>query len=131
MKWFPPFALVALACGAAVAVAEDDKPLSPAEARKKLGAKITVEMTVRAAKDRLEHRGEIYLDAEVDFRDDKNFAVVITKAGAASLKEAGIDNPAEHFKDKRIRATGTVKDVDKVPRIEIDDARQIKLADRP
>ena len=32
-------------------------------------------------KDRLEKRGEIYLDAEEDFKDEKNFAVVITKAG--------------------------------------------------
>ena len=105
------------------------KPLTPVEARKKVGQKITVEMTVRGAKDRLEKRGEIYLDAETDFRDEKNFAVVITKAGAASLKEAGIANPAEHFKDKKIRAKGTVKEVDKVPRIEIDNAKQIALTD--
>jgi hypothetical protein len=110
-------------CGA------DDQPLTAVEARKKVGEKITVEMTVQAAKDRLEKRGEIYLDAETDFRDEKNFAVVITKAGAASLKAAGIDNPAEHFKDKKIHATGTVKEVDKVPRIEIDDAKQIRLVD--
>src|SRR4051812_18109923 len=84
---------------AASAIAED-KPLPPVEARKKVGEKITVEMMVRAAKDRLEKRGEIYLDAETDFRDPKNFAVIITKAGAASLKKAGIENPAEHFKDK-------------------------------
>ena len=111
------------------AAAEETKPLSPVAARKKVGAKITVEMTVQAAKDRLEIPGEIYLDSETDFRDEKNFAVVITKTGAASLKEAGIDNPAEDFKDKKIRATGTVKEVDKVPRIEIDNARQIRLAD--
>jgi len=105
------------------------KPLTPVEARKKVGEKITVEMTVRGAKDRLEKRGEIYFDAETDFRDEKNFAVVITKAGAASLKEAGIANPVEHFKDKKIRATGTVKEVDKVPRIEIDNSKQITLAE--
>ena len=99
------------------------------QARKKVGEKVTVEMTVQAAKDRLENRGEIYLDAEEDFRDEKNFAVVITKAGAASLKEAGIDDPAAHFKGKKLRATGTVKEVDKVPRIEIDDAKQVKLVD--
>jgi hypothetical protein len=128
IRW-GPFMIVLVTASARPAFAAEEKPLTPGEARKKLGEKITVEMTVQAAKDRLEHRGEIYLDAEVDFRDDKNFAVVITKAGAASLKEAGIDNPAEHFKDKRIRATGTVKDVDKVPRIEIDDAKQIKIAD--
>ena len=115
-------------CAGLVSGAED-KPLTPVEARKKVGEKISVEMTVRAAKDRLEKRGEIYLDSETDFRDEKNFAVVITKAGAASLKKAGVANPAEHYKDKKIRATGTVKEVDKVPRIEIDDAKQIRLAD--
>jgi hypothetical protein len=87
-------------------------------------------MTVRAAKDRLEARGEIYLDSEPDFRNEKNFAVVITKTGAASLKAAGIDDPAEQFKDKKIRATGKVKEVDQVPRIEIDDAKQIKVVRR-
>lgn len=106
----------------------DDAPLPPVEARKKVGDSATVEMTVRAAKDRLEKRGEIYLDAEPDFRDLKNFAVVITKAGAASLKNAGIAAPADHFKDKKIRATGKVKEVDQIPRIEIDDAKQIRLA---
>jgi hypothetical protein len=84
---------------------------------------------VQAAKDRLEKRGEIYLDSETNFRDEKNFAVVITKAGAASLREAGIANPAAHYKDKKIRATGTVKVVDRVPRIEIDEARQITITD--
>jgi hypothetical protein len=122
----PAVAIATLAC---VGYAAEDKPLTPVEARKKIGEMITVEMTVQAAKDRLEKRGEIYLDAELDFKDEKNFAVVITKAGAASLKDAGIENPAEHFKDKKIRATGTVKEVDKVPRIEIDDAKQIKLAE--
>jgi len=86
-----------------------------------------VEMTIRAAKDRLSKRGEIYLDAELDFRDEKNFAVVITKEGAASLQRAGINNPAEHFNLKTIRAKGVVKVVDKVPRIEIQEASQIRI----
>jgi len=111
--------------------AQDGKALTPVEARKKVGEKIAVEMTVRAAKDRLEKRGEIYLDSELDFRARENFAVVITKTGAASLREAGIDSPAEHFKDKKIRATGLVKEVQGVPRIEIDDAKQIRVVARP
>jgi hypothetical protein len=118
------FALFLIIAGTAVAA--DDKALTPVEARKKVGETITVEMTVRSTKDRLEKRGEIYMDAEPDFRDAKNFALVITKAGAASLKLAGIDNPAEFFKDKKVRATGTVKEVEKVLRIEIEDAKQIK-----
>jgi DNA/RNA endonuclease YhcR with UshA esterase domain len=122
------FVLAALAGCAALALAADDKPLGPAEARKKVGKKVTVEMTVKAAKDRLEKRGEIYLDSEEDFKDEKNFAVVITKKGAASLREAGIADPAAHFKGKKIRATGKVKEVSDVPRVEIDDARQITAA---
>jgi hypothetical protein len=105
-----------------------DKPLTPVEARKAVGKTISVEMTVKAAKDRLEKRGEIYLDSETDFKDEKNFAVVINKDGAADLKKKGIDDPAAHFKDKLIQATGEVKVVDGVPRIEISEAKQIKLA---
>jgi hypothetical protein len=112
-----------LVCGAG------NRPLTPVEARKKVGEKVTVEMTVRASKDRLEKRGEIYLDSETDFRDERNFAVVITKAGAASLKKAGIEDPAERFKDRKIRATGLVKEVDNIPRIEIANAKQIRLAE--
>jgi hypothetical protein len=101
------------------------KPLGPEEARKQVGRSITVRMTVATSKDRLERRGEIYLDAEEDFRDPKNFAVVVTRKGAASLKAAGIDDPAGHFHGKTIRAAGTVREVDGVPRIEVDDAEQI------
>src|SRR5262249_52750435 len=90
---------------------------------------ITVEMKVQAAKDRLEKRGEIYLDAELNFRDEKSFAVIITKAGAASLKEAGITDPAAHFMGKTIFASGEVKLIQEVPRIEIDDARLIRVAE--
>jgi hypothetical protein len=121
------FVLTAIMLGTSFLAAAEEKPLKPVEARKKVGSQITVEMTVRAAKDRLEKRGEIYLDSEEDFHDEKDFAVVITKAGAASLKNAGIDSAAEHFKGKTIQATGTVKEVDKIPRIEIEDAKQIKV----
>jgi hypothetical protein len=112
-----------------LAIADGGKPLPPVEARKKVGETITVEMKVQAAKDRLEQRGEIYLDSETNFRDAKNFAVVITKAGAAKLKEAGVVDPAGHFKDKIIRVTGKVKLVQNVPRIEIDDAKQIHVVE--
>jgi DNA/RNA endonuclease YhcR with UshA esterase domain len=107
---------------------DKDKPLPPVEARKAVGSEITVKMEVKAAKDRLEVRGEIYLDSEEDFKNDKNFAVVITRKGAASLKDAGITDPADHFKGKIIRATGKVTEVDGIPRIEIDDSKQIALA---
>src|SRR5262245_50554877 len=73
--------VAAVACAllrSAGAAADDSpKPLTPVEARKKVGEDVLVELTVKAAKDRLEKRGEIYLDSELDFRDEKNFAAVI------------------------------------------------------
>src|SRR5262245_22011419 len=110
--------------------ADKEKPLMPVDARKQIGKEITVKMVVKSAKDRLEKRGEIYLDAEEDFRDENNFAIVITKQGADSLKDAGIADPAEHFKGKTITATGTVKEVDGVPRIEIAAAKQIAVVEK-
>jgi DNA/RNA endonuclease YhcR with UshA esterase domain len=110
-----------------VVAAGADRPLTPVEARKKVGEAVTVEMTVRATKDRLQKHGEIYLDSEEDFRDSKNFAVVITRAGAARFKKAGVGDPAGHFKGKTVRASGTVKDVKGVPRIEVDDPARLKV----
>lgn len=121
--------LLAVALIAAVVAGQEaPKPLTPVEARKQVGKDATVEMLVKTAKDRLEKRGELYLDAEDDFRDEKNFAVVISKAGAASLKAAGVADPAAHFHGKRIVAKGTVTEVAGVPRIEVSDAKQITLA---
>ncbi|HEX4611148.1 MAG TPA: hypothetical protein VH092_23355 [Urbifossiella sp.] len=108
--------------------ADGPKPLTPVEARMQVGKAITVEMVVKTAKDRLEKRGEIYLDSEDDFKDEKNFAVVISKAGAASLKTAGVADTAGHFTGKKIIACGTVTEVDGVPRIEVNDAKQIAIA---
>lgn len=112
------------------ATAADDKPLAPAEAIKKVNEQVLVEMKVQAAKNRLEKRGEIYLDSEENFRDSKNLGVVVTRAGAAKFKEAGVDDPAEHFRGKTIRVTGTVTVKDDVPRIEVDDPKQIRLVDK-
>src|SRR5262249_38669258 len=123
------FLATTLAASVSLLAAFDDKPLTPEQARKKVGEKIVVEMTVKTTKDRLEKRGEIYLDSELDFQDQKNFAVVITKKGAGSLMEKGINDPAEHFLEKKIQVSGEVKEVEKVPRIEIDEAKQIKIID--
>src|SRR5260370_1198472 len=49
-----------------------DKPLTPGEARKKVGESIEVEVTVKTAKDRLEKSGEDYLDCEDHFSGDRS-----------------------------------------------------------
>ena len=121
-------ALVALICVSLVAADEkkNDKPLTPAEAIKKVDEMVVVEMLVQASKNRLEKFKEIYLDSELDFKDEKNLAIVITESCAAKFKEAGIGEPAAHFKDKAIRVTGTVTLKDKRPRIEVSEPKQIE-----
>jgi len=112
-----------------LAVADDasPKPLTPVEARKKIGQELVVEMEVRAAKDRLEKRGEIYLDAELDFRSEKNLAAVINRDGAALFQHEGVQDFEEHFRGKTIRVKGVVSVVDDVPRIEVSDPKQIEI----
>lgn len=110
--------------------ASEDKPLTPVEARKQVGKKVEVQMKPAVIKDRLEKRGEIYLDSEKDFRDEKNFAVVITEKGANRLKEKGIKDLAKHFEDKEIRVKGLVTEVQGVPRIEVDDPDQISIVEK-
>jgi hypothetical protein len=112
------------------ATADDTKPLTPVEAIKKVNEKVVVEMQVKATKNRLEKRGEIYLDSEADFRDKKNLGIVVTKIGAAKFKEAGVDDPAVHFKDKTIRVTGTVIIKEERPRIEVEDSKQIQIVEK-
>jgi hypothetical protein len=120
-------ALLALVTWLVEAAGAGEKPLPPAEARKHVGEKVTAEMLVKATKSRLEKRGEIYLDSEEDFRDKKNLAVIINRAGAGKFKAAGINDPAAHFKGKTIRVTGTVTVVEDVPRIVVEDPQQITV----
>jgi hypothetical protein len=110
-----------------VGAEKEAKPLTTAEAIKMVDKEVTVELTVRSSKNALDHRHEIYLDSEENFRDEKNLAVVVTEEGAAKFKEAGIADPAEHFRDKTIRVTGTVTLKDDRPRIEISNPKAIKL----
>jgi uncharacterized protein (TIGR03067 family) len=111
------------------ATADDTKPLTPAEAIKKVNEEVTVQMLVKASKNRLEKRGEIYLDSEENFQDEKNLGIVVTKTGAVKFKAKGVDDPAVHFKDKTIRVKGTVIIKEKRPRIEVDDPKQIVIVE--
>jgi DNA/RNA endonuclease YhcR with UshA esterase domain len=110
--------------------AGDSQPLSPVEAIKKVDQNVTVQMLVKATKNALEHRGEIFLDSEENFRDDKNLGIVLTKDGAAKFKTAGVDDPAVHFKDKIIRVKGKVIIKEERPRIEVDDPKQVQIVEK-
>ena len=105
----------------------------PSQERSKAGTnrsgegRVSVEMTVKSSKNALAGRMEIYLDSEENFRDEKNLAVVISAAGAARFKDAGIDDPAAHFKGKTIRVTGTVVVHENRPRIAVENPQQIRV----
>lgn len=110
------------------ALSDDPEPkvVPSAEAKDHVGERCAVEMTVRASKNAAPRR-TYFLDSEEDFRDAKNFAVVIDYDDAAKFKEAGIDDPAEHYRGKTLRVTGEViKESDQV-RIRVTDPKQIKI----
>jgi DNA/RNA endonuclease YhcR with UshA esterase domain len=105
-----------------------EKVVPAAEARGKIGQECTVEMVVKASKNAAPRR-TYFLDSEEDFRDDKNFAVVISYDDAAKFHAVGIEDPAEHYKGKTIRVTGKVIHEDEQVRIRVEDPKQIKLVE--
>jgi hypothetical protein len=111
---------------------KDAKPLPPAEAAKLVGQTCTVELTVKASKNALAKRQKVYLDSEENFKDDANFAVILTQAAADKLKEQGIDDPAVHYKGKTVRVTGEVSRDEEhgYPRIVLDDPTKIQIVQK-
>jgi hypothetical protein len=118
---------VVLTWAALAACADDDKTLSPAEAVKRVGETVRIEMQVRKAKDRLDKHGLIYLDAEDDFHSTTNLGVAITKAAAAKFRASGIADPAAHFLNKTIRVRGEVLIFEKLPYLPVTDPAQIEI----
>jgi hypothetical protein len=109
--------------------ADGERPIPPAEAVKRVGQTVTVEMPVRKAKDRLERRGLIYLDSEEDFTSPANLGVAITPAGAAKLKAKGIADPAAHFLGKTVRVRGEVLVFETRPYLPVTDPGQIEVVE--
>jgi hypothetical protein len=105
-----------------------EKIIPAAEIRSHVGKECTAEMTVKTSKNAVPRR-TYFLDSEEDFHDEKNLAVVISYDHIAKFQEAGIDNPAEYYKAKRIRVTGKVIEEDDQVRIRVDDPKQIKLVE--
>lgn len=101
-------------------------PLSAPEARTRINERVTVEMSVKAAKN-CQRCSLMFLDSEEDHHDSKNFAVAVTDTGKAMFREAKIDDPAGHFKGRSIRVTGLVTVKDNQPQIEVDDPGQIEV----
>jgi hypothetical protein len=70
---------------------------------------------------------QVFLDSEPNHRDPNNLGVVVTEAARAKFSEAGIDDPAIHFKGRIIRVRGVVIRREKGPAIEVGDPSQIEV----
>lgn len=126
LAWPMAMATVVLLAGAAP---DDEKPakvVSAPQAREHVGERCTVEMTVRSSKNAAPRR-EYYLDSEEDFHHDDNVAVVISYDHIEAFQKAGIDDPSEHYKGKKIRVTGKVIHENDQTRIRVEDPGQIKV----
>lgn len=88
------------------ATARADEPLSPADAIKKKGEKVSVAFVVKSSH---EQRGLHFLNSEADFKTEGNFTIFIGATAMKKFEEAGIKKPSEHFKDKKIVVTGEVE----------------------
>jgi len=122
-----PAMLLAL-CSVSVlmAVAAEIKPITPAEAAKKINEKVQVEMDVKSTGGRENH----YLNSEEDYRDAKNFTIFIAKDHLEKFKKAGIESPSMHFKSKLIQVTGTVVLEKEKPWIKVEEPDQIKVIEK-
>jgi acetyl esterase/lipase len=105
-----------------------EAPIPAAQAKDHVGEKATVETTIVASKDSA-NRKTIYLDSEPNFSDDKNFTIIISYDHTQAFADAGIANPAEHYKGKTLRVTGTIIREEDQTRIHAENPNQIKIVE--
>ncbi|HEV3386421.1 MAG TPA: hypothetical protein VG097_16480 [Gemmata sp.] len=124
----PTAILLALLLVTATIYGEDKsvKPITPAEAAKKLNEKVTVEMVVKSTGGNT----ATFLNSEEDFKSDKNFALFIPSETLDKFKKAKIDDPKTFYQGKTVHATGTVTLYKKKPEIKIEEPDQIKVIEK-
>jgi DNA/RNA endonuclease YhcR with UshA esterase domain len=113
---------------AAVASGDDKpaKPLTPAEAAKKVNEKVTVEMEVKSTGG----KDAVYLNTETDYKDAKNFTIFIPDSAREKFKKAKVEDPKTYYKGKTIRVTGTVALFREKPQIKVGDPSQIEVVEK-
>jgi len=104
-----------------------DKPLTPAEAAKKVDENVTVEMEVRSAG---KGNGVVFLNSEADFKDAKNFTIFLDKDALAKFKKAKIEDPADYYEGKTIQVKGKVTLYQDKPQIAVRRPDQIEIVDK-
>jgi uncharacterized protein (TIGR03067 family) len=120
--------LVTLVAPLAAWAAEQTKPLTPAEAAKKVNEQVTLQMDVKASAGR---DTMAFLNSEENYRDAKTFTVFINREALAKFKEAKITDPAAHFRGKTVQVTGKVVLYQNRPEIVLAGPDAIKIVGDP
>jgi len=126
------FAAVVL-CAWPTLRAQESAPLAPAEAAKKVGSQVTVEMAVRSTGGNRNR----YLNSAASYTAADNFTIYIPEAAVKAFAEAKIERPEEYFYGKTIRVTGAVRQARWVllgqpverPQIVVTDPKQIAVVE--
>ncbi len=98
-----------------------------AEIRDHVGEEVVTEFEVKASKF-VKEKKICFLDSQQDHKSKENFAVIIK--GDEALKrfaEAKIPDPAEHYRNKKIRVRGKVSLHRGQPQIVVESVAQIEL----
>ena len=103
--------------------AQEARPITPDEALKRIDQKVTVAMEVKSTGGNTAR----YLNSQIDFRDEKNFAIFIPNIALAAFKQAGVEDPGVYYKGKSIVVTGMVALAQGRPQIRVENVSQIKV----
>jgi alkaline phosphatase D len=98
--------------------------LTTADAAKKVGEEVTVEMDVQATGG---SGSRTFLNSDSNFRSDANFTIVIERSVLPKFAEAGVENPREFYKNKRIQVKGKVEEFQGRPQIKVTDPGQVRV----
>ncbi len=127
--------LCMIALSWAVARAADEKSaekgpvIQASEAKDNVGKEVVVEFVVVGGR-MLEDKGICFLNSSTDQNDPDGFTAFITKSGLNKFKdEAKIDDPSDHFNQKKIHVSGKVKKYKDKAEIEVNSPNQIKMVE--
>ena len=104
---------------------EASPPLTPAEASKKVGQEVSVELLVRSTGG----NRNSYLNSASDFSQAANFTIYIPEAARPKFAAVQIEKPDEHYYGRTIQVTGKVQLARDKPRIVVSDPSHIKIID--
>lgn len=98
--------------------------IGAAEALTKVGDEVTAQFTVRAG-NRSKDGKRVFLNSHADFRNEKNFTVVVT--GKALVEGEWKDLKPDDLKGKVIRVKGKVSKFQEKPQIIIEDEKKLEI----